>query len=321
MEEVHTNLAEVSADFVSLWSAEQQRHTDIRELFVSSEAVTRAERVQVQVGEETDELLVYEAPSNDQVPALADILQFIEQRLGAGTVVNKYYTVNRKNISLLQPETITTRRGRTGARGARGAAGKAAVTVQEGDNYLRTRQGPRGRRGARALHVESSEIQPRRGSLGREWPPASRAHRATQEHLALLAPRARREMTVRPGHRVRLERLALLVHRASMATPAKGGCLVHRVCLALPASRVHRARPGQRAREETSDLMDPAALKVSRARSARKVHRESWGQLALRVHRASRVYEGRLASRERGARGGSQAPWCCRRGTRFSRGR
>jgi hypothetical protein len=100
MEEVATNLAEVSADFVSLWSVEQQRHTNIRELFVSSEAVTRAQRVQVQVGEETDELLAYEAPSNDQVPALVDLLDYIEQeRLGAGTVVNKYFTVNRKNMA------------------------------------------------------------------------------------------------------------------------------------------------------------------------------------------------------------------------------
>jgi hypothetical protein len=90
MEEVHTNLAKVQADFVSLWSAERREHTDIRSLFVASKAVTRPARVAVQVGEETDEVLVYEAPSNAQVPALADLLVYIEQeRLGAGTVVNK----------------------------------------------------------------------------------------------------------------------------------------------------------------------------------------------------------------------------------------
>ena len=63
-EDVATNLAEVAADRVTLWSASRRAHTDIRELFVASEAVTRPARVAVQVGEETDEVLVYEAPSN-----------------------------------------------------------------------------------------------------------------------------------------------------------------------------------------------------------------------------------------------------------------
>jgi hypothetical protein len=126
MEDVATNLAEAAADRVTLWSAERLEHTDIRELFVASEAVTRPARVAVQVGEETDELLVYDQPTNDQVPALADVLEYIEQeRLGAGTTVNKHYTINRRNVVLLQPlETTTARRGRTGGRGARGAPGK-----------------------------------------------------------------------------------------------------------------------------------------------------------------------------------------------------
>jgi hypothetical protein len=177
-EDVATNLAEVQADYVSLWSAERRAHTDIRELFVHSDAVTRPARVAVQVGEETDEVLVYEAPSNAQVPALADLLEYIEQeRLGAGTTVTKYFTVNRRNVALIQPETTLERRGRTGGRGARGPAGKAQVTVREGDTYLRTREGPRGRRGPRALHVESAEIQPRRGRRGAQGDPGERGER------------------------------------------------------------------------------------------------------------------------------------------------
>jgi hypothetical protein len=104
------------------------------------------------------------------VPALADLLEYIEQeRLGAGTTVNKYYTINRTNTALIQPlETTTARRGRTGGRGTCGAAGKGQVTVQEGDTYLRTREGKQGRRGPRALHVESAEVGQcgRRGERG-----------------------------------------------------------------------------------------------------------------------------------------------------------
>jgi len=168
MEEAATNLAEIGADRVTLWSAERLEHTDIRELFVDTGAVTRPARVSQQVGEETDELLVYEAPSNEQIPALADLLAYIEQeRLGAGSTVQKHYTINRTNTAVIQPlETTTARRGRQGTRGPRGAAGKAQVTVQEGDTFLRTREGPRGRRGPRALCVESAEIQPRRGRRG-----------------------------------------------------------------------------------------------------------------------------------------------------------
>jgi hypothetical protein len=90
MEDVATNLSEVAADRVTLWSAARLEHTDIRELFVASEAVTRPARVLLQVGEETDQLLVYDQPTNDQVPALADLVAYIEQeRLGAGSTVNK----------------------------------------------------------------------------------------------------------------------------------------------------------------------------------------------------------------------------------------
>ena len=179
-EDVATNLAEVAADRVTLWSAERLAHTDIRELFVASEQVTRPARVAVQVGEETDQILVYDQPSNEQVPALADLLEYIEQeRLGAGTTVNKFYTVNRTNTALIQPETVLERRGRTGGRGARGPAGKGQVVVQEGDVYVRTREGPRGRRGPRALHVESAEV-PRRGRRGAQGAPGERGPQGVQ---------------------------------------------------------------------------------------------------------------------------------------------
>jgi hypothetical protein len=95
-EDVATNLAEVAADRVTLWSKERLEHRDIRDLFVASEAVTRPARVAVQVGEETDQILVSDQPSNEQVLALADLLEYIEQeRLGAGSTVNKLYTIDR----------------------------------------------------------------------------------------------------------------------------------------------------------------------------------------------------------------------------------
>ena len=103
-EDVATNLAKVAADRVTLWSAAELDHRDIRELFAGSGQVTRPARILQQVGEETNEILVYEAPTNDQVPALADLVAYIEQeRLGAGTTVNRYYTINRTNTALLQP--------------------------------------------------------------------------------------------------------------------------------------------------------------------------------------------------------------------------
>jgi hypothetical protein len=90
MEDMATNLAEVAADRVTLWSAASLEHRDIRELFVTSEQMTRPVRMLQQVGGETDELLVYQAATNDQVPVLADLVAYIEQeRLGAGSVVNK----------------------------------------------------------------------------------------------------------------------------------------------------------------------------------------------------------------------------------------
>jgi hypothetical protein len=60
---------------------------------------------------------MYKQPTNDQVPALADLIAYIElERLGAGSTVNKFCTINRRNTALLQPlETTTVRRGRQGA--------------------------------------------------------------------------------------------------------------------------------------------------------------------------------------------------------------
>jgi hypothetical protein len=62
-EDVTTNLTEVAADRVTLWSAEWLEHRDIRKLFVGSEEVTRPAHILQQLGEETDELLVYRAPT------------------------------------------------------------------------------------------------------------------------------------------------------------------------------------------------------------------------------------------------------------------
>ena len=96
--EAATNLADVACDRLSLWNSEARAHQDVRELFVSNGQITQPTRVQQAVGDEIDEILLYEAPTNEQVPALKDLVEYIQQeRLGEGSVVNKYYDIHRTN--------------------------------------------------------------------------------------------------------------------------------------------------------------------------------------------------------------------------------
>ena len=85
--EATTNLSEIKADFVRLWDGAALQHTDVRELFVHKSSVVAPELVQIQVGQETDTELIYPVPTNEQVPGLRGLLEYIDAR-GTGGVVN-----------------------------------------------------------------------------------------------------------------------------------------------------------------------------------------------------------------------------------------
>jgi hypothetical protein len=148
MAEATTNLTDVAADRITIWNNEERSQQDIREIFVNNEQVKRATRFEQQVGDETDIVLVYEAPSNSEVPSLKDIVDYIAQeKLGADATVNKFYSINRRNVALIQQDDVTVaKRGRLGPkgmRGPRGGAGKAQIVVHEAEMLAR-----RGRTGA-----------------------------------------------------------------------------------------------------------------------------------------------------------------------------
>ena len=195
--EAATNLADVACDRLSLWNSEARAHQDVRELFVSNGQVTQPTRVQQQVGDETDEILLYEAPTNAQVPALKDLVDYIQQeRLGEGSVVNKYYNISRTNTQQIHTEeTVVARRGRDGRRGPRGAAGKAQTVVQEGDVFVRTREGPRGHRGARGapgVSVADDAGTAVPGRRGRQGTTGKRGDRGPQGETGVAGPPGRR---------------------------------------------------------------------------------------------------------------------------------
>ncbi len=99
MESATTNLSEVTADFVRLWDSSALQHKDVRELFVHKSSVVSPELVELQVGQETDTELVYPAPTDEQVPGLRGLLEYIDAR-GTGGVVNKHYSLKRKHFTL-----------------------------------------------------------------------------------------------------------------------------------------------------------------------------------------------------------------------------
>jgi hypothetical protein len=99
MESATTNLSEITADFVRLWDGEALQHKDVRELFVHKSSVVSPELVELQVGQEVDMELVYPAATDEQVPGLKGLLEYIDAR-GTGGVVNKHYNLKRKHFHL-----------------------------------------------------------------------------------------------------------------------------------------------------------------------------------------------------------------------------
>ena len=62
-----TNLSEVAADSVSLWSAASRSWVDVRDVFVEKTQVTSPVSVQIPVADEIDVVLQYPNPNSHQV--------------------------------------------------------------------------------------------------------------------------------------------------------------------------------------------------------------------------------------------------------------
>jgi hypothetical protein len=111
--EPSTNLTDVSADRLQIWNVATASHEDVREVFINNSRITEVARVEQRVGDEIDIVLAYDQPNNEQVPALADLVAYIEQeRLGTGSVVNKHYNITRNNTALIQDVEVIPRRTR-----------------------------------------------------------------------------------------------------------------------------------------------------------------------------------------------------------------
>ena len=100
-----TNLAEVDADYLRLWQPSARNHVDVRDIFVDKEVVTEPVAPHVPVGNgEVETSLEYPGPTNDQVPALKGLLEYLDQ-LYPPAPVNKYYTIHRKQQAQLLGDT------------------------------------------------------------------------------------------------------------------------------------------------------------------------------------------------------------------------
>ena len=96
MESATTNLSEATADFVRLWDGAALAHREVREIFLNKQAVVSPQTVQV--GQEVDTELLYPEPTDEQVPSLKGLLQYIDTR-GGGSI-SKTYHMKRQHFTL-----------------------------------------------------------------------------------------------------------------------------------------------------------------------------------------------------------------------------
>ena len=94
-----TLVTEASADFFGLWQPEEGRYRDVRQLFVPQTAITTPIEVEYNIGGgETETRLEYEEPTDDQIPSLKSLLDYLEERPG-GQIVKNFY-IRRKHLDI-----------------------------------------------------------------------------------------------------------------------------------------------------------------------------------------------------------------------------
>ena len=109
MEQTATNLSEIAANYVRIFDANSKRWTDVRDVFVTKGQITNPVTVNILVADEVETFLAYPNATSKQVPALDGMLAYIaQQKLGVGSVNNRYVTVKRKNFFTIEGDTHTS---------------------------------------------------------------------------------------------------------------------------------------------------------------------------------------------------------------------
>ena len=109
MEQAATNLTEIAADSVRIWDASSRRWAEVRDVFVTKGQITSPVTVSIPVADEVETFLAYQNATSSQVPALDGMLAYIaQQKLGVGSVTNRYVSVKRKNYFTYEGDTHVT---------------------------------------------------------------------------------------------------------------------------------------------------------------------------------------------------------------------
>jgi len=106
-----TNLSEVNADYLRLWQPAARNHVDVRDIFVDKGAITEPTVVETPIGGtgEVDTSLEYLGATNEQVPALRGLLDYVAEQYPPAPV-NKYFTINRKQQAQFLGDTWVLQR-------------------------------------------------------------------------------------------------------------------------------------------------------------------------------------------------------------------
>ena len=106
-----TNLSEVNADYLRLWQPAARNHVDVRDIFVDKGAITEPTVVETPIGGtgEVDTSLEYQGATNEQVPGLKGLLDYMAEQYPP-CPVNKYVTINRKQEAQFQGDTWVLQR-------------------------------------------------------------------------------------------------------------------------------------------------------------------------------------------------------------------
>ena len=95
-------------------TASSRSWTDVRDVFVTKGQITSPVTVSIPVADEVETFLAYQNATSNQVPALDGMLAYIaQQKLGVGSVNNRYVAVRRKNFFTIEGDTHVTQKAVT----------------------------------------------------------------------------------------------------------------------------------------------------------------------------------------------------------------